>query len=69
MKNFKLTKKAKKKLIKNFVIAGTIAAIAVDYFTVANKTNTKSHKHELYNHYSSIRELLLFKTSNQIISS
>ena len=28
-----------------------------------------SNKHELYNHYSSISDLLLFKTSNQIISS
>lgn len=61
MKNFKLTKKAKKKLIKRFVIAGTIAAIAVDYFTVANNTNTKSHKHELYNHLSNVNVVTLNK--------
>ena len=28
-----------------------------------------SNKHDLYNHYSTINDLLLFKTSNQIISS
>ncbi len=28
-----------------------------------------SNKHDLYNHYSSMNDLLLFKTSNQIISS
>ena len=61
MKNFKLTKKAKKKLIKNCVIAGTIAAIAVDYFTVANKTNTKSHKHELYDHTSNVNVVTINK--------
>ena len=61
MKNFKLTKKAKKKLIKRFVIAGTIAAIAVDYFTVANNTNTKSHKHELYDHLSNVNVVTLNK--------
>lgn len=61
MKNFKLTKKAKKKLVKRFVIAGTIAAIAVDYFTVANKTNTKSHNHELYNHLSNVNVVTINK--------
>ena len=61
MKNFKLTKKAKKKLVKRFVIAGTIAAIAVDYFTVANKTNTKSHDHELYNHLSNVNVVTINK--------
>ena len=61
MKNLKLTKKAKKKLIKKFVIAGTIAAIAVDYFTVANKTNTKSHKHELYDHVSNVNVVTINK--------
>lgn len=61
MKNFKLTKKAKKKLIKNFVIAGTITAIAIDYFTVANNTNTKSHEHELYDHVSNVNVVTLNK--------
>ena len=61
MKNFKLTKKAKKKLAKRFVIAGTIAAIAIDYFTVSNNTNTKSHKHEFYNHVSNVNVVTINK--------
>ncbi len=61
MKNLKLTQKAKKKLIKRFVIAGTIAAIAIDYFTVSNSTNTKSHNHEYYNHLSNVHVVTVNK--------
>ena len=42
MKNFKLTKKAKKKLIKNCVIVGTITAIAIKLVNEFSDSNTRS---------------------------